>query len=172
MKHYGERVGEHPVRQLSSRFTFVHKYFVPALWIFGLGLLTYYLFLHPPTRSFNRLPGGPGSAKWVCLVAWIGTSFLVIRSARSLKHVRLQGDVLEISDYAGRHRVPLSDIVDVRPGGGRTVTIDLADPNPFHGSVRYVPNRGRRLIIWQEDEAVRELRRLAGLDPGIPAIPG
>ena len=161
------------MRSLSSGFTFLVKYVVPPLVIGVVGWATLDLFIHPATVVHIGLHGvAPAWIKWWFLVAWFVGSAAGVRQALPLKRVCLEGDVLVISNYFTEHRLPLSAIVDVRQGRwfNRTVTIELADPNPFNGTVTFMPVGPHNRDPWHDDPIVTELRRLAGLDSAPPQV--
>ena len=158
------------MQRLSSHLTFFGKFLAPPIWIGGFGWGTLTLFLNP-NADFNGVRGGaPSSAKWLSLVIWIAVGIAAIRQARSFKSVHLVDGALLISNYLTEHRIPFSAIVDVRQGRwfNRTVTIELADPNPFNGAVTFVPIGDSTTLPWRNDRIVTHLRRLAGLDPVPP----
>ena len=106
-------------------------------------------------------------ATWISCVA---VRIAAIWQAIPMKRVCLEGDVLVISNYSTEYRFPLTTVVDVRQGRwfNRTITIELADPNPFNGAITFIPTGRQRVAPWRDDPLVTELRRLARLDPGEP----
>ena len=149
------------MRQLSSRLTLFYKYIAPVLWIGGLGWLTLRVFLHPTTRA-----AGFGLAKWVLLFCWLAGTVSFLRRAVRLKRVRLDGDFLLISNYFAETRIPIATLVDVHQDdeGLKTIALGFKDPQPFQGRIEFVPARPRDLLVWSDDWALTELRRLTHID--------
>jgi hypothetical protein len=155
------------VRQLSSGFTWFGKFVAPLLWIAVMGWAAFELFFHPAAVVFKGVPGGaPPGAKWVFLIAWLVVGAGVVRQALRLKRVRVDGDYLRISNYFTETCIPLETLVDVQQRGwlNGLITLEFADPNPFHGVVQFYPVRSSRLLVERDEAIVTELRRLAHFD--------
>ena len=157
------------MRNLSSGVSFAFMYLFPIVWILALGVASFLLFFHPQVFVNGPLGTAPHSAKWVFLAMWFFGGIMSIRQGLKLKRVLLDGGTLVVSNYFHEDRIPLSAIIDVRQGRfDRTVTIELSDPNPFNGTVSFMPAGRSRVAFWKEDAIVPELRVLASLDPPSP----
>ena len=154
------------MRALSSRFTFFAKYVAPVLWIAGVGLLTLRAFLHPPSPIDSGIAVTALNAiKWLLLIAWSLGSVDVVRHAIPLRRVRVDGDFLLISDYFREVRVPIEELVDIyQDKRSSTITLGFKGPSPLAGIVKFIPARPRDLLVWRDDHAAEELRRLAHFD--------
>jgi hypothetical protein len=146
--------------RLSSDVLYGLELLGPMLWIAGFGWATIRMFLGPEAH------GVPVASKLLGLAFVAAGVWRLVWKARRLKRVHIDGDALIISDYFSSTRVPLSSIVDVRQRVwfDRMVTIELADPNPFNGVVRFLPSGPSRMLFWRDDEVVTDLRRRSGLD--------
>lgn len=148
------------MRQLSSRFTFFYKYIAPAVWFGGLGWFTLRVFRHPTTSA-----AAFGLAKWVLLICWLAGTVTLFRGAARLKRVHLDGAFLLISNYFSETRVAISSLVDVHQDERlKTIALGFKDSQPVLGRVEFVPARPRDLLIWSDDWALTELRRLTHID--------
>lgn len=129
-------------RVLSTWATLPVKWLFPLCWSLGWGAGTAEMLAHPETTPYNGVPGAaPPGYGWFMLALWVlGTAF-VSAFGWGLKRVILDGDVLVVSNYLRRVRVPLADVASVRrsrfPHNGG-VEITLAHPTAFGRRVRFV----------------------------------
>ena len=127
-------------RNYSSRITPVYKYFLPCVWIAGLGMETRRLFLNPAAMTFTGINGvAPAGTQWFFLVLWLGSSVLVIWLASRVVWLRISGGQI----YIRRFR----DELQVDPRRLRDVD-ELWSFEPSLVSIRFVEQSGRRRTVW------------------------
>ena len=90
----------------------------------------------------------------------------MVRWAARLKRVRLDGESLLISNYLREVRVPISALIDMHQGDrpDSPITLGFKDPSPFGGPIVLIPARPTDLLVWRDNHAADELRRLAHFD--------
>lgn len=157
-------------RTLSSRTTFIHKYPAPAIWIGGFGWGALQLWLHPADVVFNGVRGAATRHDQLSFLAvWIVATTLIVAWARWIKRVRLTPDgMLLVSNYLTEVAIPLSDVDRVTQSWSfrlAPVVLHLRHESPFGRSIAFIPAGIRRYAFGCEDDVVRELRELAGLQP-------
>ena len=154
---------------LSSRWTFVSKFVFPAIWIpiFGIGVIL--TFQNPRTVLYNGVRGAaPPYIGFIFLGAWLVGSACVLWFTAPLKLVSVEGDDLIVSNYAKEWRVPLTNISAVTQNRWinlRPITIHFREETPFGQTAVFMPPARWRVLFWNEDPEVDELRRRAGLMP-------
>lgn len=154
-------------RNLSSAWTFFHKYLFPALWIPGFGIATVTFFRHPEDVAYNGVAGAaPAGMRWLFLLFWVAGAAFILWFAIPLKLVRVDGGALVVSNFLREWRVPFSLIADVRQNrwiNVRPITIRLRADVGFGARIVLMPPVRFRLRFWREDPEVDELRRVIGL---------
>jgi hypothetical protein len=165
-------VGALPVlavpRLLSSHWTLFYKVGLPPLWL-GLGL-----WLGLLGRHAGDLAAAPLG------VLWLGVGAYLLWLAGALKHVRLEGDALEVRGLREALRVPLRDCEAVSGSlllYPELVFLRLRRPTAFGSRVIFVP-RQRGFHPFSRHPLVARLRELIqaheapGLPPPLGAQPG
>jgi hypothetical protein len=157
-------------RTLSAAATSLLKFVFTPVWILGFGWGTYSLWAHPETVEFNGVVGAATrSDQWLFIFAFILGTAMVLYFAIPLKRVVLTSNGLKVSNYRDEALIPFSAIEGVhqshwlRP---RAVTVHLRSDMAFGGQFIFLPAARNRLLFWQDDEVVAELRHLANI--GLP----
>ena len=154
-------------RVLSTWATLPVKWLFPLCWSLGWGAGTVELLLHPDTTPYNGVPGAapPGFGLFMLLAWVVGTTFAAALGW-GLKRVVLDGDVLVVSNYLRRVRVPLGDVEGVQrsrfPHNGG-VEITLVHPTVLGRHVRFIAGgqyRGIDGLVADLDARVRAAQQL------------
>lgn len=146
-------------RRLSSQWTLFYKVGLPPLWL-GLGL-----WLGVLTQDLGDLPAPLGAL-------WLGLGIFVMWLAGALKHVRLEGDALEIRGLRESLRVPLRDCEAVAGTlllSPELVFVRLRRPSAFGSRIVFVP-RPRGFHPLSVHPVVSRLRGLI-LEHEAPGLP-
>jgi hypothetical protein len=122
------------IRTISSSLTILYKFVYPAGWTFVLvGSIIEILFA--PTRP-----------PWDELLLMVLACGLFSRTAwwclTKLKRVRLDGEALYISNYAGEIKVPLTEVTGITEDrtmwNGRSIKVMFKDGTEFGSSVEFI----------------------------------
>jgi hypothetical protein len=138
---------------ISSRGTFFIKFIFPAMWIIGVGW-------GAASEFAGRGDGAPAS-RWGVLALWVAGSAFFLWFCVPLKRVRLDGNVLRVSNFRREIAAPRSQIASVAQNRWltlRPITIRFRDDMPFGRRITFIPPARFRRLAWQEDPIVRELR--------------
>ncbi len=150
-------------RTLSSAETFFTKVLFPLLWIGGFAAVTLSLFLAPGLwHGPDAAPSDP-EVKWVLLVATIVSIAFIWWTAVPLKRVRMDENVLYISNYSTEIVVPLVNIAQVTENRWlymHPVTITFHADTEFGSRVVFMP-KTRPFDRWSSHPVVDEIRTAA-----------
>jgi hypothetical protein len=149
-------------RTVSARETFVMKFMLPIVWIFGFGAGTIAIFLGVMRGQGNQPP--PEDMKWQFLAMWMIGSAGLVYTCAPLKRVRIASDAIYISNYLKEIRVPFEEIIDVTENRWlnlHPVTIHFRVPTAFGDRIFFMPPK--RWFGWRRHPLVNELRDLAHL---------
>ncbi|HTR04435.1 MAG TPA: hypothetical protein VMN82_14685 [Thermoanaerobaculia bacterium] len=137
---------------VSSPWTFVFKWIVPAFWAGLWSYLTASLFLGEATATFNVhlwswyiVKDQPVSwGKWAALGCLVAGGMLFGAVAVPLKRVAVEGDHLLVSNYRREVSVPFSDVLAGGLTGGEisdspVVELVFRSTTPFGKSISFVP---------------------------------
>jgi hypothetical protein len=151
------------MRTLSSPSTFTAKFISPMVLNTGLGAVVASLWV--PHMWSDATGHGPVPT-WVraaCVVVWVlltaGSVWIAVR----IKAVRLDGDVLVISNFRREIRVPLTDLLSVSYWSAtnpQVVSLTLRADTPFGRRILFMPDR-RWTISFFEPPIVKELQTLS-----------
>ena len=152
-----------PPRTISSTFTFMYKFLMPAFAILATTPVTVCLFLDKMRGANNQPP--PEFVKWMALALSIAAFASVLFIPARLKRVQIQADCLSVSNYVQEILVPFKGIRDIttyRWIRGNPVAIHLREPTIFGDKIIFMPRFS--LLNWGQPHAiVNELKKLAGL---------
>jgi hypothetical protein len=158
---------------LSSRWTFIFKYVFPGIWIPGFGLAVADSFLHPETVIYNDVRGAaPPYIGWDFLAVWLIASICILWLCAPLKGVRVENEVLLVSNYWHEWRIPFGAVAKVTQNRWiniRPITVHLRADVGCGTRVVFMPPSRWRVLFWREDPEVDDLRRLAGIADPQPA---
>jgi hypothetical protein len=144
--------------QLSSSWTFLHKWILPAFPLLALAL------------SVLGALRGP-SGEWISVIFWSAVSVGLLIWAWPMKHVTIEGDYFRISNYFVSHRMPfahLASIAEIRDNRTPAINLYFDPPTPFGRRVRIIPPTG--IFVFDREgfnEVVTFLRGLLN-DPERP----
>jgi hypothetical protein len=146
-------------RRLSSRWTFVYRFLLPALMIVLFGLTSLAMFINPAgwkTDIDVRI------LRLLFLGCALGSAIWLRAVSRLYKDVWLGSSSLTIAGRSGRIEVPLADVERVT--GTRfinppTVSVYFRRPTPFGGKIVFVAP-GRWFGGFGLPAAAKELQRL------------
>lgn len=144
-------------KEFSSPYTFVTKILLPCIWVPAAGFIVLkYIF-------------STAEDQWLLLFSWIcGSIFLVWFSLR-LKRVRIDGDLLFITDYQTEISTPVTNIANITESfwsNPHTITLHFRTPTAFGEKVMFI-SQGRYLAFWATHPTVVELRNLMTLDESL-----
>lgn len=148
------------VRPLSSSQTFFVKFIFPVLWIGAFGAATLGVWLGPMGSGPGVPP--PGGVKWAFLAFWLFGATSIYWSYGRLKRVRLNGDVLLISDYRREIQLPLHDVGSVTASrwlNHHPVTLHFLHSTEFGKTIVFMP-RGLWFPFGRRHPIVDELNAL------------
>ena len=141
------------MQQISSRFTFLHKFLIAPGCV--LGLLNMWI-----SSTWGADPRMEPSFFYVLSIVLTAWFFWL---GWPLKKVSIYGDKLYVSNYRREIAVPLSDIDDVRGNvftDPQRVTIYLRNETEFGSKIVFLATH-RRFSFWSTHPIVDELRYLA-----------
>jgi tryptophan-rich sensory protein len=146
-------------RELSSRWTFFHKFVFPTIWICGFASGTAAMFLSPNAWNLNP---HLREVRWIFLLALIVGAAFIYWSGIRMKKVWLAQNSLVISNYLEEITVPLQQVE--RVSGSILMTPELVwvhfrRPTIFGKRIIFMP----KLRLWSgfsEHPIVEELRQL------------
>lgn len=146
-------------RELSSRWTFFHKFVFPTIWIGGFASGTAAMFLSPNAWNLNP---HLREVRWIFLLALIVGAAFIYWSGIRMKKVWLAQNSLVISNYLEEITVPLQQVE--RVSGSILMTPELVwvhfrRPTIFGKRIIFMP----KLRLWSgfsEHPIVEELRQL------------
>lgn len=92
---------------LSSAWTPLYRTVLPALWIVGFGAAVW-------TAWSGALADAPGWLAPALTVLWVGGAVPLVRLARRVRSVWMDGDTLVVHGPRGDRRIPLRAVDDVR----------------------------------------------------------
>ena len=149
------------MKTISSAQTLYFK-LLPVVWSSGFALATLGFWLGAFRGKDNELP--PEGMKYLFTAAWVaGTAFLW--SCTGLKRVRIDATQLYVSNYVEEISIPFTNVADVTENRWiniHPITIHLKSTTLFGDKITFMPKS--RLFGWTTDPAVRELKKLAGID--------
>ena len=137
-------------RNISSSFTFFHKYIFPSVWTGGFGYATLRLILSEDEECI------------LFLMLWIIGSFLWVFCIR-LKKVVIDDKYLYISNYFKTIKVPLSEIESVVENvfiSTHPIWICFKNKTGFGYKIMFMPNFHWRCMFFCSHPVVKELCRL------------
>ena len=125
---------------LSSGFTGFYKYAFLPLWSGIFGYVTFELFTHPESVTFNGVRGGsPPGTEWLFLAAWaFGTCCLLLLTIR-LHGVRVYGDSLYLSAFGREVEIHCAQVL-------RAELVPLLRPPIVR--IRYLTPEGSEEVVW------------------------
>lgn len=158
-------------RMLSARETFFVKFVFPTIWIAIFGLGTLALFRN------HRVGDEPGPwglpMRWGFFAIWVTGVVFMAWTCFPVKRVRLEGQVLCISNYVREIRVPLSDVTGVtenRYVSDHPISIAFRTPTVFGQKIVFIPPN-RILWPWKRHPMLAELTALVLEAGGAPTVP-
>lgn len=151
------------VRTLSSILTLPVKFLLPTMWIAQFGLRTLMSWLDDGLAS--PLHGIPGQI-WLMLLAWLVISGVLLSTIGRLKRVRLDQDLLRVSNYFREISIPLTDVTAVTESAWihhHPVTIHVRHATEFGTKLTFMPTPQLFMIPRSHpvvDDLLREVRRV------------
>ena len=127
------------VRELSSRWTFFHKFLFPSIWIGGFSLGTLVMFLAPDSLHGS---GDVRDARWLFAGATLAGGGFIYWACMRLKKVTLSRDSLIVSNFRDEIQVPLRDIETVSGSlyvNPELIWIEFRRPTAFGSKIVFMP---------------------------------
>lgn len=153
---------------ISSRLTFVMKFFFPLVLISGSSVVTLSIWLDQMHYTNGDLL--PLEEKWKFLAAWIVCTTYILWSCVGLKKVRMNSTHLYVSNFRKEIAVPFMDIVAIAEHGwlGLPSTIQFRAPTEFGLSIKFLhPDSFIPFYyFWGSHSAVEDLKERVGLKDG------
>jgi hypothetical protein len=149
--------------ELSSRWTFYHKFVLPVVITGAMLAGTWFARVHPDSPRLHGPGGTPPDQVWLMV---LGVTVIVIVAVglmvAPLKRVVLSGDELVISNFRSEIRVPLTNVAEIGKlslTDPKRHTIRFEESTEFGDKVTFMVPRRWGLNKWVESEDVQELRR-------------
>ena len=142
------------MKTLSSGMTFFMKFIFTGGWIVGFGFGTFAVWSSSTS---------PAELRWQFAAAWVAGSALIWWTCARLKRVRVDEQLLYVSNYRDEISVPFGMIADVTENRWiniHPVTVHFRAPTDFGSQITFMP-KARMFAMFSSDPAVEELRRLA-----------
>jgi hypothetical protein len=149
-------------RVISSKQTFMIKFVFPTFWISMFGMGTAGLFFGLFRGPNNSTP--EPWMKWYFLAIWITGTVFIWRTCAGLKKVRVEEDIIYVSNYFKEIGVPFNAIREVTENRWiniHPVTIHFRLTTSFGNHITFIPTW--QVLSWRPHPIVAELRGLAHL---------
>jgi hypothetical protein len=151
------------IRMLSSRLTFITKFFFPIFWITVFGFGTVALWAGKLTDRSGAPP--PIEVKFAFLAIFVAGSVFISWTCVRLKEVRAEDCSLYVSNYLKEISVPVGMIKEISENrwiSHRPVTIHFRSDTEFGRKITFMPKQWL-IRLWKPHPVVGELQRLAGI---------
>ncbi len=158
-------------RRLSSAQTFLTKIVLPVVWIGGFALATASLFFTPGMWQGDGLPRDP-NLRWLFLGITLVGGYFIGWSCVRLKRVRMDDQMLYVSNYVTEIAVPLANVARVSENRwlrDHPVTIEFYTETEFGARIVFMP-KTRWWGSWSSHPVVQEIRTAAARATG--KLPG
>lgn len=151
-------------RTLSSAQTFFMKVLLPLAWTTGFGIITASMFVDASSWASPAGATAVVALRWTFLAITLAGGGAMLAGPARLKRVRLDGNMLLVSNYFREERIPLAWVARVTQQQwlrSRPIVIHFHRPTRFGARIRFMPKLDWFRAPFARDALVDELESLA-----------